>query len=484
MEIGLSTKRKLGFVKGTIPKPVVLPVRAKNSVARAPNATNIEIWETCNNLVFSWIMSSVYASIAKSVMFISTASEIWSQLETGFSISNGSKKYKLSKDVFGISQQGVSVSAYYTKMKCIWEELDSLFSLPRLTTISPELSVFLTDVERQKEEQRLFQFLNRLDDCYSLQRSQLLLINHLPSVENACAVIQQEDYQKDVFNSGLPVIESTVLLSKIIGKDKCSICGFKWYPPDKCWEKVGYPVWHHKNVLKDMKPEASSGDCTDDELEFVAGMICLNVATNNALFYWRLDTGATDYMTPYCRDMTNAKILEILPKITLPNRDSSEITQIGQVRLQNGIVLKDALCVPTLKFSILFVPKLTKDNNCVAILFPNFCVIQDLGTRKVQGLGRKIGGMHHLLNVPIDHLDAKLKMEVVNSTSLFSCSADAFSRATWTYLTVHKSNALEIIKAFLKFVELQFNTKGCRCVKKMINGCTCAFRWRAQMFSK
>ncbi|GKA92221.1 hypothetical protein Tco_0814146 [Tanacetum coccineum] len=483
MEIGLSTKRKLSFVKGTIPKPDVLPVTPKNFVARATNAVNIEIWETCNNLVISWIMSSVCESIVKSVMFIGTASEIWSQLETRFSISNGSRKYKLSKDVFRISQQGVSVSEYYTKTKCIWEELDSLSALPRLTTISPELFVFLTVVEKQKEEH------------------------------------------------SLPVIESTALLSKSVGKDKCSICGFKWHPPDKCWEKVGYPVWHHKhknqgrtnqsrsvqnksrsapkrtaanvtsgsnsftftseqfenlmrNVLKDMKHGASSGDCTDDELEFVACMICLNDATNNALFYWILDTGVTYHMTPYCRDMINAKILEILPKITLPNGDSSEITQIGQVRLQNGIVLKDVLC--------------------------------DLRTRKVHGLGRKIGELCHLLNVHIDQVDAKLRMEVENSTTLSSCSAGVYNKTMcpnlyslwhyrlrhisvtklkhvqcsdtpllnenhttcltcpmakltklsytysescssagkWTYLMVHKSDALEIIKAFLKFVEL------------------------------
>nr|GEZ15160.1 retrovirus-related Pol polyprotein from transposon TNT 1-94 [Tanacetum cinerariifolium] len=344
MKIGLSTKRKLGFVKGTIPKPVVLPVTTENSVARATNATNIEMWDTCNNLVISWIMSSV--------------------------------------------------------------------------------------------------------------------------------LIQQEESQKDVFNYGLP-------------------------------EKVGYPVWHHKyknqgrtnqsrsvqnqsrstpkrtaanvtsgsnsstftseqfenlmrNVLKDMKPGSSSGDCINDELEFVA-----------------------DHMTPYCRDMINAKILEILLKITLPNGDSSKITQIRQVRLQNGIVLKDVLC--------------------------------DLRTRKVHGMGKKIRGLYHLLNVPIDQVDAKLRMEVGNSTSLSSCFAgvynktmypnlyslwhhskscssvvfdlihmdtcepykvptngkfkyfltivDDFSRATWTYLMVYKSDALEIIKVFLKFVKLQFNTK-------------------------
>ncbi|GJS03979.1 kinase-like domain, phloem protein 2-like protein [Tanacetum coccineum] len=366
IEISLSTERKLGFVKDTIPRPVSLPVTPENAVVRAVNAVN--------------------------------------------------------------------------------EELDSMTTLPRLSTITPEMFVFLSAVEKQKEEQRLFQFLN---------------------------VIQQEESQKDVFSTSLPVIETTALLSKSGGKDKCSICGFKWHPPDKC-----------------MKPGATSGDCTDDELEFVA---------------------------------------EILPKITLPNRDSSEITQIGQVRLKNGILLKDVLCVPTLKFSLLFVPKLTKDNNCVAIFFPTFCMIQDLRTRKVQGLGRKIGGQYHLLNVPIDQVDAKLWIEVENSVngSLFSCFVGVYNKtichsmyslwhhmlghisitkmkhvqcsnvplvneshttcltypmakltklpcayndscssavATWTYLIVHKSNAFEVIKAFLKFVELQFDTK-VKCIR-------------------
>ena len=168
MEIGLSTKRKLGFVKGTIPNPLVVP---RNDPNAATNAVHIEMWETCNNLVISWIMSSVCDSIAKSVMFIGSASEIWSQLETIFSLSNGSRKYKLCKDTFGISQQGSSVSEYYPRMKCVWEELDSLTALPNLVTITPEITEFLNVVQRQKEEQRLFQFLNGLDECYSAQIS-------------------------------------------------------------------------------------------------------------------------------------------------------------------------------------------------------------------------------------------------------------------------------------------------------------------------
>ncbi|PWA50582.1 hypothetical protein CTI12_AA471520 [Artemisia annua] len=283
-------------------------------------------------------MSSVSESIAKSIMFIESACEIWIQLETRFSLRNGSRKYKLSKECFDIQQQGGSVSEYYTRMKCFWEELDSMIVFPRLVNITPEMSNFLVVVEKQKEEQRLFEFLNGLDDCYGAQRSQFLLLNPLPSVENACAVIQQEESQKDVLKSGVPFVESTALFSKQETKNKCSICGYKWHPPEKCWEKVGNPVWHHKykqshvknkqnqyrpkssgnstggnfkrttanvtsgassftftsdqfeslmrSVLNDIKNNGSTGsDSTDDELEFVAGMLCLSAATNSTLFY-------------------------------------------------------------------------------------------------------------------------------------------------------------------------------------------------------
>ncbi|XP_071729221.1 uncharacterized protein [Rutidosis leptorrhynchoides] len=217
LEIALSTKRKLGFVTGTVTRPI-------NDDNKA------EMWDTCNNMVISWIMSSVCESIAKSIMFIGTASEIWSQLEKRFALSNGSRKYKLHKESYACDQQGIQIHEYYTKLKCIWEELDSMNELPRITTLNPEIVTFLNAWNKQKEEQHLFQFLNGLDEKFSAIRSQLLLMNPLPTVETACSMLQQEESQREV----LSVIEPTALFSKGNQQDKCSICGNKWHSSDKC----------------------------------------------------------------------------------------------------------------------------------------------------------------------------------------------------------------------------------------------------------
>ncbi|GJW63069.1 retrovirus-related pol polyprotein from transposon TNT 1-94 [Tanacetum coccineum] len=120
-----------------------------------------------------------------------------------------------------------------------------------------------------------------------------------------------------------------------------------------------------------------------------------------------------------------------MSEITLPNGQSSVITQTRQVKLNNGIVLKDVLCVPSFKFSSLSIPKLTKDNNYVAIFFPNFCVLQDLTTKKVLGLGKKVAGLYNLLNVVVESVDARLS-DILNShvsSGLFSCSARVYNNS-------------------------------------------------------
>lgn len=185
MEITLASKRKLGFVTGQV---------------KIENGTGMkaEAWDTCNNMIISWILGSVSEPIKKSIMFVSNACQIWRQLEQRFALTNGTRKYKLNKDLYETKQDGKQVSEYYTSMRSVWEELESFTTLPAITTVTTEVTEFIEAIQQQQEETKLFQFLNGLEEIYGPQRSQMLMMNPLPTVEIACSYIEQEEAQREV----------------------------------------------------------------------------------------------------------------------------------------------------------------------------------------------------------------------------------------------------------------------------------------------
>ncbi|XP_056688770.1 uncharacterized protein [Spinacia oleracea] len=237
-EIQLSSKRKLGFVNGTVTRSI-------------EDDTNATQWDTCNDLVTCWLHTNVSDSIKNSILFIKNAHEAWKQLEKRFMLSNGSRKYKLSKDLFNLKQNGRKIDEYYTAMSSLWDEIESMNMLPMLTTVAQDVTALMKAIETQKEKSKLFQFLNGLDDFYSPQRSQLLMQSPLPSVESACAVIQQEETQRDVLiQNGSFDSDTSAMYSKgSVSTDRtvtCTACGIKGHTSERCWTVVGYPKWHYK----------------------------------------------------------------------------------------------------------------------------------------------------------------------------------------------------------------------------------------------
>lgn len=138
MEIQLASKRKLGFVEGT-------------ELMRTTGLTKAVQWDTCNNIVISWIHNNVCDTIKQSILFVNTTSEIWKILEKRFQLSNGSRKYKLNRDLYNSKQNGKTLVEYYTSLSTLWEEIEAMNVLPSLTTTSDENKALLTAIQVQKD---------------------------------------------------------------------------------------------------------------------------------------------------------------------------------------------------------------------------------------------------------------------------------------------------------------------------------------------
>ncbi|KAL2941424.1 Retrovirus-related Pol polyprotein from transposon TNT 1-94 [Bienertia sinuspersici] len=198
VEIALAGKRKLGFVTGLVTRD---PTDKKKQ----------EQWDICNNIVISWIHASMSEPIKKSVLYLDSARNIWIQLEKRFTVSNGAAKYRLNKALYYTEQGEMSINEYFTKMSSIWEEIEDLNQLPAITHMNPEIRAFVEALNKRREEEHLFQFLNGLNEDYAQQRSQLLMQTPLPTVEGACASLQQEEAQRENINTNKTIVEGSAM---------------------------------------------------------------------------------------------------------------------------------------------------------------------------------------------------------------------------------------------------------------------------------
>ena len=114
MTISLNAKSKLGFVDGTITVP---PAKTKPDDHAS--------WQRCNDMILSWILNSLTPDLVDSVIYSTTAQEVWEDLRDHFHQSNAPRIFQIERDIACIKQDQMTVAMYYTQLKGLWDELGS-----------------------------------------------------------------------------------------------------------------------------------------------------------------------------------------------------------------------------------------------------------------------------------------------------------------------------------------------------------------------
>jgi hypothetical protein len=265
MVMALTAKNKLGFIDGSIKKPSDVA----GSVYRA--------WIRCNTMVLSWILNSISKDIASSVIYIDSAEAVWTDLKERFSLKNGPRIYQLQKSIFALSQDNLSIGAYFTKLKALWDELSNYRPIPLCSCGS------LRTVQDYFQHEYVFQFLMGLNDTFSHIKGQMLLIDPLPPTNKVFSLILQEGYQREASSSiDYFTHNYAALMSKIVPqvqanqnrstkqstlrKDKpiCSHCGLNGHTVDKCYRLHGFPPGYKFTKSKVPSHSANHVEISDD----------------------------------------------------------------------------------------------------------------------------------------------------------------------------------------------------------------------------
>jgi transposase InsO family protein len=183
----------------------------------------------------------------------------------------------------------------------------------------------------------------------------------------------------------------------------CSNCGNRRHTKENCFKLNGYPDWWaelKKKKLGDAQKAkvtlVTAGKSTNDD----EGMnICLsNLCTTNS--EWIIDSGATDHMTfdeTEIKEVTKPRKKEILNA----NGVAYPVSGSGNIQLSKSLTLTNALVVPSLSTKLISVGQLADELNCVVMMYPNFCVFQNILTKEIIGRGIRKGRLYHLEDMTI-----------------------------------------------------------------------------------
>ncbi|XP_019170537.1 PREDICTED: uncharacterized protein LOC109166102 [Ipomoea nil] len=422
----LFAKNKIGFVDGSIPMP-------------KPNSPYLQQWMRCNAMVKGWLKSAMDKDIRSSVRYANTARDIWEDLEERFGKGSAPRAFEIRRSVVLLKQENASVSSYYAKLKSLWDEMMAISPLPRCVCsgCTCNISKQLVDM---KEKEQLYDFLMGLGEEFSTVKSQILSAKPTPSLGRAYHMVSEDEQHRQISAAHKPMVEAAVFQMQkgVSEKDAkgrrdrpiCGHCKKTGHTEDQCYEIIGYPVnwrkgprdkkgWQHVN--QKIAPKAAQVDIdmnplqslTQAQLTKLAHFLNTDgdklrpVETNeksscnmagkiNSKNLWVIDSGATDHIV--CDDSLLNKLESKYGEfpVTIPNGDKVAVRSIGGTKLPNGMQINRVLNIPDFKCNLVSVGRLTKDFDCALTFFSDFCIMQDLPSRKLIGVGRMHGGLYYM----------------------------------------------------------------------------------------
>ncbi|RVW31268.1 hypothetical protein CK203_100339 [Vitis vinifera] len=83
------------------------------------------------------------------------------------------------------------------------------------------------------------------------------------------------------------------------------------------------------------------------------------------------------------------------------NGVTSPVTGAGTVTSSPKLQLHNTLFVSSLSHKLLSVSQVTSDLNCIVLMYPTFCLLQDILTKEIIGCGTKRGGLYYMEDLSV-----------------------------------------------------------------------------------
>ncbi|XP_025608274.1 uncharacterized protein [Arachis hypogaea] len=203
-----------------------------------------------------------------------SVAELWNDLKEHFQHENGPRMFELKRDLMNLRQGAMFVSRYFTRIKVLWEELNSYRPVQCNCGDARAMQEFL-------QAEYIHCFLMGLDESFSQIRGQISLLEPLPTINKVLFLVTQEEKHRAIGASLNSASQNQVaFLARnqqppqsqgrcrgMVKKDRplCSYCEILGHTINKCYKIHGYPPNFGKG--RNMKPSVhhvSTSQSTSD----------------------------------------------------------------------------------------------------------------------------------------------------------------------------------------------------------------------------
>ena len=200
--------------------------------------------------MLSWINHSLSPEIYNSVLWFDNCFLLWKDLKHRYHQGDIFRSTLLQEELYSIKQGDLSVTTYFTKLKSVWEELDSYLPIPDCSC-NPICNCGLEIVCDYRHKEYVIRFLRGLNDQYSNVRSQVMLMKPLPNIESTFSLLTEQERQ-----FAFPIQEAITLFNSATSTTSSTVChSYTHFSISELWHsRLGHPSFDKVHVIKKLDP--------------------------------------------------------------------------------------------------------------------------------------------------------------------------------------------------------------------------------------
>ncbi|MCH97694.1 integrase catalytic region [Trifolium medium] len=245
MQRALGAKNKPRFIDGSLEIPTLQDL-------------NRSRWEMCNHLIHSWLINYVSDQIASTIVFHDNAIDVWRDLHERFSKTDRIRITTLRTSINTLKQGSKYVHDYFMELKALWEELNSHRPILMCACVHQCRCAAMQLVRNYRLEDQIIQFLTGLNDSFSVVKTQVLLMDPLPTLNKVYSLVIQEESS----HRSLPVLDDSPSLINAAHRSDhkgkgfaqnsgsknsnrvCTFCHLTGHTVEFCYQKHAHPTFN------------------------------------------------------------------------------------------------------------------------------------------------------------------------------------------------------------------------------------------------